>query len=175
MESTVPSSTLVIGLGNPILGDDGVGWHIARGVAQMYDQSAADRKRKANITRLSMFDRIEVDYLAVGGLSLMERLVGYDRAIIIDAIQTGHAPVGEVTCTSLEELPEIAVGHLTSIHDTSLHKALKVGHSIGARLPKEIIIVGIETKSVYDFSEELSTPVADALPKAINLVMELIT
>jgi len=49
-----------------------------------------------------------------------------------------------------------------------------VGCSMGAHLPKEIIIVGIEAKSVYDFSEELSAPVAAALPKAINLVMELI-
>jgi hydrogenase maturation protease len=171
--SSVPPPTLVIGLGNPILGDDGVGWHIAKSVAQKYVQSLADCKRKGYKTDLSVQNGIEVDYLAVGGLSLMERLVGYDRAIIIDAIQTNRIPIGEVICTSLDELPE-TTGHLTSTHDTSLQKALKVGCSMGAHLPKEIIIVGIEAESVYDFSEELSAPVAAALPKAINLVMELI-
>lgn len=173
-DSAVPPSTLVIGLGNPILGDDGVGWHIAREVAQKFIKSVADDKQKAYKPGMIALEGIEIDYLAVGGLSLMERLVGYERAIIIDAIQTGHRPVGDVVFTSLGEFSETVTAHLTSTHDTSLQQALKVGRSMGVHLPKEIIIVGIEAKSVYDFSEELSAPVAAALPKAINLVMELI-
>ena len=53
-------NTLVIGLGNPILGDDGVGWVVAEGIARLTE----DRPE------------IEVDTVALGGLSLMERLTG---------------------------------------------------------------------------------------------------
>ena len=53
---------LVIGLGNPILGDDGVGWVVAREVEIRLGASEYN---------------IEVDCLALGGLSLMERLIGF--------------------------------------------------------------------------------------------------
>ena len=173
-DGPVPSPTLIIGLGNPILGDDGVGWHVAEQIAKKLKRSTTDPESQLFHTDLSGIVNIEVDYLTVGGLRLMERLIGYDRAIIIDAIQTGRIPVGEVISVSLEELFEADAAHLTSTHDMSLSQALKVGRSMGAHLPKEIIIVGIEAKSVYDFSEDLSIPVSAALPKATNLVMELI-
>ena len=61
--------TMVIGLGNPILGDDGVGWKVAEEVRK---QLPCDMS-------------VNVDCLSVGGISLMEHLIGYDRAILIDA------------------------------------------------------------------------------------------
>jgi len=67
--------TLVVGLGNPILGDDGIGWRVADAVRAIKPD-------------------IEVDCLALGGLSLMERLVGYGRVIIIDSIQTRDGRIG---------------------------------------------------------------------------------
>jgi hydrogenase maturation protease len=173
-DGSVPSPTLIIGLGNPILGDDGVGWRVAEQVAQKIKQSTTDPESQLFSTEFRSTDEIEIDYLAVGGLSLMERLIGYDRVIIIDAIQTGRIPVGEVIYAALEELSETYATHLTSAHDMSLSQALIIGRSMGAHLPKEIIIVGVEARSVYDFSEDLSAPISAALPKATNLVIELI-
>ena len=68
---------IVVGLGNPILGDDGVGWKVA--------------EEFANIDPFKSRS-IDVDYLSVGGLTLMEHMVGYQHAILIDAIQTGKHP-----------------------------------------------------------------------------------
>ena len=117
---------------------------------------------------------LEVDCLALGGLSLMERLVGYQRAIIIDAMTTHHCPPGTVTCFPLEALPDRAAGHTTAAHDTSLQTAIAVGRAMGAPLPKTIFIVAVESEQIYDFSEELTPEVAAAIPPAEQMVLDLI-
>jgi hydrogenase maturation protease len=147
--------TLILGLGNPLLSDDGVGWRVAEQV-------------RALVTR----PETEVDTLAGGGLSLMERLVGYDRAIIVDALTTGKAPVGTVSCFDLEQLADPVAGHLSSAHETSLKTALKLGASLGLSLPARVMVVAIEAQQVYDFSEELSPAVAAAVPEAVRCVVE---
>lgn len=149
------SRVLIVGLGNPILGDDGIGWRVAELVHELRPS-------------------IEVDCLALGGLSLMERLVGYDRAIIVDAIQTRHGLPGEVTIFPLETLPNPSAGHTTAVHDTSLQTALQLGRQMGAHLPTHITVVAIEAKQVYDFSDELSTAVAQAIPAAATAVLNLL-
>jgi len=116
---------------------------------------------------------IEVDCLALGGLSLMERLVGYDRAIIVDAVATGQPP-GTVSRFRLDDLPDFSTAHTSAAHDASLQTALRVGRTMGAHLPGEVLIVGVEAQSVYDFSEILSPPVAEAVPVAARLVLELL-
>jgi hydrogenase maturation protease len=149
--------SLVIGLGNPILGDDGVGWKIAEEVKQQLDSDSP----------------VDVEFLSLGGLSLMEHLVGYERAILIDAV-TSDQEIGSVIVSNLNEMPDYSAFHITSAHDTSLQNALKLGRSMGAKLPKEVIIVGVATDHIYDFSETLSPPVAQATAKATKIVISLL-
>jgi hydrogenase maturation protease len=104
----------------------------------------------------------------------MENLIGYEHAILIDAMNTGEVPQGTVTHLQLDDLPNIAIGHLSSAHDTTLKNAIQVGRSVGAEIPEKIEIVAIEAAQVYDFSDKLSPEVAAALPEAIDKVMELL-
>lgn len=159
--------TLIIGLGNPILGDDGVGWVIANQVSTILpnrQQLIADRQV------------IEVDCASLGGLSLMERLVGSERAILVDAIFTGTKPVGSVSQFRLYDLPDLTSGHSASAHDTSLQNALNLGRGMDMLLPgdENVVIVAIEAENVYDFSETLSPAVASAVPQAVNTVLDLL-
>ena len=163
--------TLIVGLGNPILGDDGAGWHIAEQVAARLPIPPSPSSGSDPLQGQSS---IQVECLGLGGLSLMEHLIGYDRAILVDAILTGNLPIGTVTSFPLDELPDLAAGHLSSSHDTTLQNALKVGRTMGANLPDEIMVVAIEAQSVYDFSEDLTPPVAQSIPIAVQMVMELI-
>jgi len=168
--------TLVVGLGNPILGDDGVGWRVAEEVKrrlQIADFRSQIEPAESQSVIRNPKSEIEVDCLALGGLSLMERLVGYDRAIIVDAVTTGQPP-GTVSRFRLDELPDFSTAHTSAAHDTSLQTALRVGRTMGAHLPGEVLIVGVEAQSVYDFSEILSPPVAEAVPVAARLVLELL-
>jgi hydrogenase maturation protease len=150
--------TLVIGLGNPILGDDGVGWRIAEELEQVG----------------GLPPDVDIVCLAVGGISLMEALEGYDRAIIIDAIVTHKALPGTISTYHVEDLTDPFFNHLSSAHDTSLQNALRIGRELGIPLPEEITLVAVESQRVYDFSEELTPPVAAAVLEAVKLVHELV-
>lgn len=154
-ESSAPTKTLIVGLGNPILGDDGIGWRVAEAVKASHPAA-------------------EVDCLALGGLSLMERLVGYQRAIIVDAIQTRDGQIGQVYTLPLKALPDLSAGHTTAAHDASLQTALNLGKAMGAQLPDEVMIVAIEANRVYDFSEELSPAVEASIPAATQAVLNLL-
>ena len=152
-----PMKTIIIGLGNPILGDDGVGWKVAEEVQKQIPPD------------LSTI----VEFLSLGGISLMEYLIGYERAILIDAIASERQP-GSVITSNLMEMPDVSAFHTTSVHDTSLQNALKLGKEMGAVLPEQVIIVGIATDHVYDFSEELSRPVSQAISTATQIVIDLL-
>jgi len=154
------SPTLVIGLGNPILGDDGIGWIIADKLSKL----------------LSSRTDLEFDFLSLGGLALMERLEGYEKVFIIDAICSGDQPKGSIHYFPLNELLNRSAGHTTSVHDTNLRTALEVGRTMNIALPQEdnIFILGIESEDVYDFSEDLSPEVMNVIPDAIELFISVI-
>jgi hydrogenase maturation protease len=156
-----PGNILVIGLGNPILGDDGVGWVVAREIESHINEHG---------------DNIEVDYLSLGGLSLMERLIGYKNVILIDSLTTGKHPQGTVITFTLEDLVDLSSGHTTASHDTSLKTALITGRQLGAALPAEndIHVVAIESQHVYDIGEGLTPPIVAAVLTATQQVLSLL-
>ena len=155
-----PVKTLIVGLGNPILGDDGVGWRVADEIAKATTGHPG----------------IEVDCASLGGLSLMERLTGYARVVLIDSIYTGTKPVGTVSRFALRDLPDLTAGHSGSAHDTSLRMALKVGRSMGVPLPDDeaVTVVAVEAHNVYDFSQELSPAVEASVAEAVRTVLEVL-
>jgi hydrogenase maturation protease len=171
-----PSPTLVIGLGNPILGDDGVGWKVAEIVKQQIESDPRFniRYRPVDSKDIRCQSLVEVDCLSLGGLSLMERMIGYQRVIIVDSMETGQSPAGCVTVFPLASLSDPMSGHSASAHDTSLMTALHTAEIMGLPIPGSVDIIAIEAKNVYDFSEELSPPVARAVSEAARAVMNLL-
>jgi len=151
--------TLVIGLGNPILGDDGVGWRV---VDELQTVLAAEGTA------------IETDCASLGGLSLMERMLGYQRVILVDSIETAEGAIGTVRVFPLEALLDPSAGHSASAHDTSLLTALEAARAMGAQVPSRVDVVAIKARPTYDFSEELSPPLARAVPVATQAVLDLL-
>lgn len=148
------ATTLVVGLGNPILGDDGVGWRVAERVREAVDDSEVD-----------------VLCLSLGGLSLVEHLAGYRRAIIVDAMTTGAAP-GSLHRFAARDLDELGVQHTASVHDLSLRSALAFARELGLDLPDDIRVVGVETRPEFEFGEGLGEAVGRAVPLAVAVVMD---
>jgi hydrogenase maturation protease len=159
--------TLILGLGNPMLGDDSFGWRVVEHL-----QSENHLSQLVKTAAVKSTAEVEMDCLAVGGLALMERMVGYERVILVDALSSGQAPTGTVTTFPVEALPDPQQGHTSSAHDVSLRTALELGRRLGAPLPAQILIVAVETPHVYEFSESLSPPVAAAVPIAAGIIME---
>ena len=161
--------TIVIGLGNPILGDDGVGWKVAEEVRRKLSIPSPP----APLPEGEGSHVVEVDCVSLGGISLMEHLIGYQHAILIDAFALDE-PSGSILILQLSDLPNYSAFHTTSVHDTSLQNAIKLGRSMGAHLPEDITVVGIATRRIHDFSENLSPPVAQAVPQAVQIVLDLL-
>ena len=146
---------LVLGLGNPILGDDGVGIRAAALVR----------------ARLPPDSLVEVDEDYWGGLRLMERLAGYDRAILIDAVCTGqHAP-GTVLHLGPDDLP---TQHTASAHDVNLPTALRLAEEMHVKMPA-IEIIAVEAENVLEFADRCTPAVEAALPATVQAVLEAVT
>jgi hydrogenase maturation protease len=101
----------------------------------------------------------------------MERLVGYRRAILVDAVHGLEPDAGTVVCRPLSGLAPRAAAHLDGTHDASLATALEAGRAMGAPLPAEITVVGIEAASLGVFDERLTPEVAEAVPRAVELIL----
>lgn len=152
--------TIVIGLGNPILTDDGVGVKVA------YEVEKA-------LTLQSPVSNLHITEACAGGLRLMELMIGYDRAIIVDAFSNGRNRPGRMHRMTLEDLRAVSpTRHSASAHDTTLVTALDAGRALGLHLPDEVVIYAIEVENVIDFSNEPTTAVAAAIPGAVTAVLQ---
>jgi len=147
--------TLILGLGNPILTDDGVGVYIARAVAQ--------RCSRADVTFAEA---------SVGGLRLLEVIAGYERVIIADAIQTASGQPGDLYHLHPSDL-HVSL-HTGSTHDLSLVGALALGRGLGIRLPqdKAITILAVEVEDVTTFGETCTPHVQAAIPRVTQMVLD---
>lgn len=140
-------------MGNPLLCDDGVGLYIA-----------AELKNRLH--------RKDVTIVETGsaGLNLLDPLVGFDRAIIIDAIQTADGRAGQIY--RLDPQAFDTARHTTSPHSISFTTALDFGRKLGLPLPKEIIIFAIEAQDVTTFSEGCTPAVKQAIPTCIQMILQ---
>jgi len=145
--------TIILGLGNPILSDDGVGIRVARALEGRLNQP-----------------NVNVMETSVAGLDFLELLVGYDRAIIIDAIQTNEGKVGQVY--RLEPGAFDTTRHASTPHDVNFATALELGKRLGLALPQQIIIFAIEVENVTTFSEECTPKVREAIPVCVEMVIQ---
>ena len=131
--------SLIVGLGNPIMGDDAIGCRCAEAIGE-------------ELNSLSL-EMVEVIPFYRGGISLMERMIGYDRVLIIDSITGSGMRPGEVRQLPLDEIPSYTVN---SPHDGSLKSALEFGKLMGVELPHRVDILAVEIEPKFEFSDQLS-------------------
>ncbi len=140
---------LVLALGNPILGDDGVSFHVL------------ERLRG----RLSEGPDLVLDEAMTGGIELLTHIVGFDRVLIIDAVKTPGAIPGQVRTFTEHDFSETL--HASSPHSTNFPTAMAMGRQFHpAEMPGEVSIVGIEVERVDEFTEEMTGAVEAAVPAA---------
>ena len=151
---------LVLGLGNPILTDDGIGVYVVREVAA----------RLTGVAR-SAGACVEFQEAAVGGLRLLEVIAGYNRLILVDAILTPNGAPGQIHRLTPDDLRTSL--HAGSTHDLSFQGALAWGRRMGMALPPDeaITIIAVEAEDVLTFGEALTPAVMAALPDAVGAVL----
>jgi len=146
------TKTLILGLGNSLLCDDGVGIYVAAELKNRVDRPG-----------------ITVMETGVAGLSLLDLLVGYDRAIIVDAIQTVGGKAGQIY--RLEPKAFDTALHTASAHGIDFTTALEFGKKLGLPLPQQIIIFAVEVSDISTFSEECTPEVTRAIPTCVEMVL----
>jgi hydrogenase maturation protease len=145
--------TLVLGIGNNILGDDGVGIHVAREVA----------------ARLQNTD-VDVKETAAGGLNLLEIIRGYRRLILADAILTKNTESGKIHRITLQDLAD--TGKAFTPHGANLQTVLEVGNLLfPGEMPDDVVIYAIQTHDVDSVTDQMTDSVAAAIPEAVNLIL----
>jgi len=151
-----PAPELIVGLGNEIAGDDGVGIHVAGVLRQ----------------RLAGAPLIEVVGLPWAGFALLDTLRGRRRVAIVDCLTSGQRPPGTIV-----RLDEVGIGgsiRLNSFHDISFPTVLALGRRMGWDMPPQVAIWGVEAEQVGVFHEGLSPVVAAAVEPLVAEVLRFI-
>ena len=149
--------TIIMGIGNSLLGDDGVGVHIAR-----------------RLSRLIKDENVDIVDANMGGLNLLDFILGYDKLIIIDAIMTNQKQVGEIYRLGEEKIGQADA--VTSPHHFNLPATIKIGRRLFPNeMPKEVIVYAVGTQNVAQITEDTTYKVKKAIPRVIYLVLEEIS
>jgi len=137
--SVAEKRTLVLGLGNEILSDDGIGPRLVKDLTGMFDSP-----------------QLEFKTVSLGGLEVMELLTGFDKAVLIDAIHTRDGKPGTVYYFSPSDFRETS--NLSNLHDVSFLTALRLARTLDLNIPSDLYIIAVEIYEDLVFSENL-TPV----------------
>jgi hydrogenase maturation protease len=145
--------TLILGLGNPILSDDGIGIHVVRAL------KAGPLPAGVHCAEAS-----------VGGFRLLSSISDYERVILVDAILTPEGRAGDIYRLHPSDLKTSR--HVGSTHDLSLPGALSLGRRLGMTLPEDpaITIVAVQVEDVLTLGEECTPAVAGAIPRVVEAV-----
>ncbi|MGB9791238.1 MAG: hydrogenase maturation protease [Thermacetogeniaceae bacterium] len=143
---------LVIGCGNLLAADDGVGLHVVR-----------------SLKECPLPEGVKVIEAGCPGLNLLDLWEGFEKVILVDAVKSG-APPGTVHCFDSGVLPPREAMPLSS-HGINVVDAVELGRRLG-RLPGQLAIVGVEIASEEAFVEGLTPAVAEAVPRARDRVLE---
>jgi hydrogenase maturation protease len=145
---------LLIGLGNPDRGDDGVGTAVVRRVTEHANDDV---------------EVVESDDPA----SLIDTWDGADRVVVVDAMQSGR-PAGTVLVLDVTETPLPSDGWATGgTHALGLAAAVELSRALG-RLPRRLLVVGVEADRLTT-GTELSAPVHAAVQPAADAALQALT
>lgn len=154
-EPIQPPGFLVLGMGNPLLCDDGVGLRVVETAERMlagFGNSVAFKKNYC------------------GGMDLLYDLIGVRKAIIVDSVQTVNATAGHCHEFRLDELTHIVHDRLVYAHGVSLPTVMELGRQCGYAMPEDVVIFGIESSDVTSFSTEPTVNVRKSIMEVVNRI-----
>ncbi len=151
----INATALVLGIGNTLLSDEGVGVHLVRRL------------------QTETGHRSDVCYLDGGTLSfsLAEELALHDRLVVLDAADFGASP-GAVRVYEEDEMDRFLSRGCQSVHEVGLQDLLDIARLTDS-FPRRRALICIQPLRI-DWGEALSEPIANALPEAVRLVEHLL-
>jgi hydrogenase maturation protease len=147
--------TLILGIGNPLMGDDGAGIEAVR-----------------MLNELNLPENVTVLDAGTPGWGLVEWIKDWPSVVIVDAIRMGLKP-GEWQCFDAHDVSFIANQGSVSLHDADFANGLALAQELNL-LPEQIILYGIEPESI-DHGMLLSPSVSANLPKLVGNIASKFT
>ncbi len=146
------NSTLILGWGNPLFGDDGFGVKVVE-----------------KLTKMKLPKDIRVESCSSSPLSVARKMLNYRKVIIIDTLQIPHAKEGSVLKLSLKELCDSP--NLINPHSLSLPAVLEIYRTLYPdQVPEEVLVVGV-CVGPPKVSERLSEKVEAKIDEVVELVV----
>ena len=143
--------TLIVGVGNPILSDDGVGIYAARMLLERG------------------LPGVSIEELPASGLELLDMVMGYDRVVIVDAIQTRVGVPRDHYVLREDDFKRTV--HGSSPHGINIATALAMGRKIVPdKMPKEVFFVAIEAEDLTNVRQGLTPKVSEKLPGILDMI-----
>lgn len=147
---------LVLGLGNEILTDDGIGVKLVK-----------------HLKEVNKNPDFSFHTAWLGGLEILDYLDDdYQTAIFVDATKTGKLDAGTVEAYDLENFKETL--HLSNFHDASFANTIKIAHKLGYKVPDTINIIAIEVAEDAVFGNEFSNQIKVKYTDIVKEVSDLI-
>jgi hydrogenase maturation protease len=150
----VDKTQLVLGIGNTLLGDDGVGIYIAR-------------RLKETLRRREAIDIKEAT--AIGGISVLDFIAGYSTVSIVDAIITKKGKPGDLYKLALEDLGTVIEPYM--LHSFDIRSAIELGRQLGYQVPEAITLYAVEIEDNTFFKEGLSAEIEAAIPAVMQQIV----
>lgn len=152
------ATTVILGLGNPVVSDDRVGLAVAAEVKRLLEKSA--------------IPGVEVRESYRGGFELIDLLSGFRRAILIDCLTVADPVPGRVHKLNLNEAS--GSPRLCNPHEIGIAEAFALAARLGIPMPEAVEIYAVEGADTLTLSEQMSREVAEAVaPLARRILDEL--
>ncbi|MFW6140281.1 MAG: hydrogenase maturation protease [Acidobacteriota bacterium] len=148
--------TLVLGLGNDLYGDDGIGMRVIKHI-----------KKNPELERelSSVCPSMKFKPCVQTGLALLDEIIGYDSLVIIDTIKKSNPRTGKIHTLQGNELRYIPG---PSPHYVSIPQSIEIGKKLGLKVPAKIKIIAIEARNMYNLGENLSEEMKKKIPAILK-------
>lgn len=154
-ESNIIQKMLILGMGNSIISDDRIGLYIVEKLKDVVQNP-----------------QIEIKTLEAGGLDILDALLGFDAAIVIDAIKTGRNPPGTIQHFTPEQY--LSPTRNKAVHDMSFFDAMRLGSQMNLQVPERIDILAVEVTDNQTIGERISPEVLRSADPVIEKVIKLV-
>lgn len=142
---------LVLGIGNILMCDEGVG------VKAVYE-----------LQKIELPPQVELYDGGTAGADLLDVIANREKVIVIDAIEGDYEP-GTIVRFSLDDLEQAKITWLGSLHDINIKDTFEMTKLLGCR-PKDIICIGIKPLNVK-CGTKLTPVISAAMPDLVGSVM----
>jgi hydrogenase maturation protease len=147
---------LVLGLGNDLYGDDGVG---IEAVKRLRDEWAAESPPRSASLEISFLE------CTLSGAALLDVVRGHDALVIIDTIIREDPDTGRVHILDGADIRDVPG---PSPHYISVPQTLALGDQLGLDMPRSVKIVGVEAKCLFTLGEGLSEEMSARMPAILD-------